>query len=131
MPTTHDQLKLKLMKVLVDIRDVGSNDPEAVGLIALLGAHLADGAKMESWSGAKARLTPEGAKGLFDKLVEQGQLEMKNGKRKAAYAVQAYITSLTALASRDKEVKAQEKVLDAFLDAVVAKHREVVKSKAD
>ena len=123
MPTTHDQFKLKFVQLLADLKKSGTKDKEALGLIGFLGAHIADAAQMESWSGAKARLTPQGFRDLHKKLVDQGKLEIKNGKRRAAYAVQAFIMSMTARASKDPEVKAGEKVLDNFLDEVVAMHR--------
>ena len=123
MSTTHDQFKLKFIQLLSDLKSSGVKDKEALGLIGFLGAHVADAAKMESWSGAKARLTPQGFRDLHKKLVEQGHLEIEKGKRRAAYAVQAFVMSMTARASKDPEVKAGEKVLDNFLDEVVAMHR--------
>jgi hypothetical protein len=101
-----------------------------MGLMGALGAHIADNAKMESWTGAKERLTPEGFQRLHKQLLKKGETELKNGQRKLAYAVQAFVMSLTARASQDPEVKTGEKSLDALLDRVVAMHREAAKSQA-
>jgi hypothetical protein len=123
MPTKEDDFKERLVAVLRDVKDNLSEDAEAMYLIGSLAARLVDAYKVRTWTQFKAKLTPQAYDGLLKDFEEQGNAFHRDGKAKAAYAVQLLAVSVIARTQFDPEVKQGEQLLDNIISGVVTTYR--------
>lgn len=116
--------KHRFVAVLQDLNEAGTRDPEAVAMIGTLAADIARPLKAPSWSAAKEALTTEGYDELLTSFRERGNALHKEGEIKQAYAIQALALSLVAQTQRaDTDMATGEKLLDALIDAAMARAR--------
>ncbi len=123
MPTKEDDFKERLVAVLRDVNDNLAQDVEAMYLIGSLATRLVDSYKVRTWSQFKAKLTPQAYDGLLKDFNEQGNAFHRDGRAKAAYAVQVLAVSVIARTQVDPEVKQGEKLLDDIISGMVATYR--------
>jgi hypothetical protein len=123
MPTKEHDFKERLVAVLRDVKDNLGEDAEAMYLIGSLAARLVDAYKVRTWTQFKAALTPQAYDGLLKDFEEQGNAFHRDGKAKAAYAVQLLAVSVIARTQIDPEVKQGEQLLDGIISGVVTTYR--------
>lgn len=117
----EDELKLRLVAVLQDLRTTGGKDPEAVWLIGSLAATLADKAKAKSWPALKQSLDAAGYDKLLADFQAQGNRLAKEGETRKAYAIQALVLSLVCSRLRsDPVLRDGEALLDGLIEGAVA-----------
>jgi hypothetical protein len=121
----QEDFKHHLVTLLQDIRDEGAQDGEAMFLLGSLASDLIDDLKFASWPVAKNNMDDELAITLLKTFDEQGNLHMKQDRRKQAYAIQIMATSLVAKGMRaDEEIASCEGLLDDVINRTVQMYRE-------
>ena len=130
MPSKEQDFKERLVAVMRDLKANGSEDPEALWLIGSLAARLIDLYKLRGWGEFKAQLTPEAYDRLLKDFEEQGNGYHRDGKPKAAYAIQLLAISVIARTQRDPEVRQGEKLLDGMINNLVATYRKTSAAEA-
>jgi hypothetical protein len=130
MSTKEQDFKERLVAVLRDVKESGSQDPEAVWLIGSLATRLIDLYKLRTWSEFKQKLTPDAYDQLLRDFEKQGNDFHKQGKAKAAYAIQLLAISVICRTQRDPEVRQGEKLLDGLIGSTVTAYRKASATEA-
>jgi hypothetical protein len=111
-----------------DLNENGQNDREAMWMIGSLAARLVDLYKLRNWTAFKAQLTPAAYDRLLKDFEQQGNGYHKEGKAKAAYAIQLLAISVIARTQQDPEVQQGDKLLDGLINGMVAAYRKAMAS---
>ncbi len=130
MPTKEQDFKERLVAIMRDVKDNLTDDTEAIWTIGSLAARLVDLYKVRTWTQFKAKLSAEAYDRLLKDFEEQGNAFHRDGKDKAAYAVQLLAVSVIARTQIDPEVRQGEELLDGIINGVVATYRKAQASKA-
>lgn len=130
MSTKEQDFKDRLVAVMRDLKDNIANDAEAMWMIGKLATGLVDLYKVKTWSQFKTRLTPQAYDQLLRDFEQQGNGYHKEGKAKAAYAIQLLAISTIAKTQTDPEVKQGEQLLDGIINGMVATHRKALAAEA-
>jgi hypothetical protein len=130
MSTKEQDFKERLVAVMRDVKDNGSQDPEAVWLIGSLATRLIDLYKLRGWSEFKQQLSPTAYDRLLKDFEEQGNGYHKQGNAKAAYAIQLLAISVVCRTQRDPEVREGEKLLDQMINSTVVAYRKASAAEA-
>ena len=130
MSTKEQDFKERLVAVMRDLKDSGSQDPEAIWLIGSLATRLIDLYTLKSWSEFKQQLAPAAYDQLLKDFEEQGNGYHKQGKAKAAYAIQLLAISVICRTQRDPEVQHGEKLLDQMINRTVVAYRKASAAEA-
>ena len=130
MPTKEQDFKERLVAIMRDVKDNLTDDTEAMWTIGSLAARLVDLYKVKTWTQFKAKLSAEAYDRLLKDFEEQGNAFHRDGKDKAAYAVQLLAVSVIARTQIDPEVRQGEELLDGIINGVVATYRKAQASKA-
>lgn len=130
MSTKEQDFKDRLVAVMSDLKDNIRDDAEAMWLIGSLAARLVDLYKVRSWGQFKAKLTPQAYNQLLKDFEEQGNGYHKEGKAKAAYAIQLLAISTVARTQSDAEVKQGEQLLDGIINGMVTNYRKAKAAEA-
>jgi hypothetical protein len=123
MSTKEQDFKERLAAMMSDLQEVAKDDREAVWLIGSLAAKLVDLYKLRTWTQFKASLSAAAYDQLLKDMIEQGNAYHREGKVKAAYAIQALGMSVVARTQKDPAVRAGDKLLDLFIDSSVMIYR--------
>jgi hypothetical protein len=123
MSTKEQDFKERLAAMMSDLQEVAKDDREAVWLIGSLAAKLVDLYKLRTWTQFKASLSAAAYDQLLKDMIEQGNAYHREGKVKAAYAIQALGMSVVARTQKDPAVRAGDKLLDQFIDSSVMIYR--------
>ena len=123
MPSKEQDFKERLVAIMRDVKDNLTEDKEAMWLIGSLAARLVDLYKLKTWTQFKAKLSAEACDRLLRDFEEQGNSFHRDGKDKAAYAVQLLAVSVVAKTQVDPEVRQGEELLDSIINGVVATYR--------
>jgi hypothetical protein len=129
MSTKEQDFKARFVAVMRDMRDNGLKDPEAVWMIGSLASRLIDLYKLKTWTQFKARLTREAYDQLLKEFQEQGNKYYRDGKDRAAYAVQLLAASVVASTQSDTEVQAGNQLLDQMINGIVLQYGQAVASR--
>ena len=130
MPTKEQDFKERLVAIMRDVKDNLTDDTEAMWTIGGLAARLVDLYKVRTWTQFKAKLSAEAYDRLLKDFEEQGNAFHRDGKDKAAYAVQLLAISVIARTQIDPEVRQGEELLDGIINGVVATYRKAQAAKA-
>jgi hypothetical protein len=130
MPTKEQDFKERLVAIMRDVKDNLTDDTEAIWTIGSLAARLVDLYKVRTWTQFKAKLSAEAYDRLLKDFEEQGNAFHRDGKDKAAYAVQLLAVSVIARTQIDPEVRQGEELLDGIINGVVATYRKAQAAKA-
>jgi hypothetical protein len=130
MPTKEQDFKERLVAIMRDVKDNLTDDTEAMWTIGSLAARLVDLYKVRTWTEFKAKLSAEAYDRLLKDFKEQGNAFHRDGKDKAAYAVQLLAISVIARTQTDPQVKQGEQLLDGIINGVVATYRKAQAAKA-
>jgi len=130
MSTKEQDFKERLVAVLRDLKDNGSQDPEAVWLIGSLSTRLIDLYRLKGWGEFKRQLSKAAYDQLLKDFEQQGNGYHKQGKAKAAYAIQLLATSVICKTQRDPEVRQGEKLLDQIIENTVVAYRKASAAEA-
>lgn len=123
MSTKEQDFKERLVALVRDLRDSLPDDTEAMWLIGSLSTRLIDLYKLGTWSQFKAQLTPEAYDRLLKDFEQQGNAYHREGKAKAAYAIQLLAVSVIARTQADPQVRQGEQLLDGIINSMVATYR--------
>lgn len=123
MSTKEDDFKERFVALMQDLRENATKDAEATWLIGSLAARLIDLYKLKTWSQFKAALTPPAFNKLLKDFETEGNGFHRQGKKKAAYAVQVLAVSLIARTQTDEQVRAGDGLLDEMIQTMVAVYR--------
>jgi hypothetical protein len=104
-----------LSKVLADLNEVRTRDPEAVMLIGSLADRLSKDSGKATWLEVKQGLSDAEHNSLVGTFVRQIDSAQAEGKIKVAYALQALATSLVGSRFQDKGIAAGVALLDDFI----------------
>lgn len=130
MSSKEQDFKERLVAVMRDVKESGAKDPEAMWLIGSLAARLIDLYKLRSWTEFKAQLTREAYDRLLKDFEQQGNSYHKDGKAKAAYAIQLLAVSVIARTQKDPEVQQGDKLLDGMINRMVGAYRKALATEA-
>ena len=130
MSSKEQDFKERFIAVMRDLNDNGRQDPEAMWLIGSLATRLVDLYKLKNWTQFKAQLTPEAYDRLLKDFEQQGNGYHKEGKAKAAYAIQLLAISVVCRTQQDPEVRQGEKLLDQVIERTVAAYRKASAAEA-
>lgn len=130
MATKEQDFKERLVAVMRDVKDNGLQDPEAIWLIGSTAARLIDLYGLKAWGAFKRQLTSEAYDQLLKDFSEQGNSFHKQGKAKAAYAIQLLAISVVCRTQQDPEVRQGEKLLDQVIERTVAAYRKASAAEA-
>lgn len=123
MPTKEQDFKERLVAVMRDLNDNLPGDTEAMWMIGSLATRLIDLYKLRTWTQFKAGLSAQAYDQLLKDFQEQGNAYHRDGKDKAAYAIQLLGISVVARTQADPEVQQGDKLLDEVINGMVATHR--------
>ncbi|MBK8086365.1 MAG: hypothetical protein IPK28_22480 [Devosia sp.] len=123
MGTKEEDFKERFVALMRDLRENATKDPEATWLIGSLAGRLIDLYKLKTWGQFKAALTPPAFNKLLKDFENEGNAFHRQGKTKAAYAVQVLAVSLIARTQTDEQVKAGDSLLDEMIQAMVVVYR--------
>jgi len=130
MSTKEQDFKERLVAVMRDLKDNGSQDPEAIWLIGSLATRLIDLYKLKGWRAFKQQLSPAAYDRLLKDFEEQGNGFHQQGKAKAAYAIQLLAVSVVCRTQRDAEIREGEALLDAMIESTVVAYRKASAAEA-
>jgi len=130
MPSKEQDYKERLVAVVRDLKENIRDDAEAMWLIGSLAARLIDLYRLRTWSQFKAQLTPQAYDQLLRDFEQQGNGYHKEGKAKAAYAIQLLAISTVARTQSAPDVKEGELLLDGMINAMVASYRQAQVAEA-
>ena len=130
MSSKEQDFKERLVAVMRDLKDNGTKDPEAVWMIGSLAARLVDLYRLRSWTEFKAQLSREAYDQLLKDFGQQGNGYHKEGKAKAAYAIQLLAMSVVAQKQTDQEVRQGDQLLDDMINRMIAVYRKALATQA-
>lgn len=130
MSTKEQDFKDRLVAVMRDVKENLPHDPEAAWMIGSLAGRLVDAYKLKSWGAFKAALSRQAYDQLLKDFEQQGNGYHKEGKAKAAYAIQLLAISTIARTQTDPEVKEGEKLLDGIINSMIAAYRKALATTA-
>lgn len=130
MSTKEQDFKERLVAVMRDVKENIRDDAEAMWMIGSLAARLVDVYKVKSWGQFKAKLTSEAYDQLLKDFEQQGNAYHKEGKAKAAYAIQLLAISTVARTQTDPEVKHGEQLLDGIINGMLTNYRKASAAEA-
>lgn len=130
MATKEQDFKERLVAVMHDVKDNALQDPEAIWLIGSTAGRLIDLYKLKGWGAFKRQLTSEAYDQLLKDFGEQGNSFHKQGKAKAAYAIQLLAISVVCRTQQDPEVRQGEKLLDQMIESTVVAYRKASAAEA-
>jgi hypothetical protein len=131
MPTKEQDFKDRLVAVMRDVKENLTEDTEAMWLIGSLAARLVDIYKLKTWTQFKAALSAAAYDRLLKDFEEQGNAYHRDGKDKAAYAIQLLALSVVAKTQADPQVKQGEQLLDSLINGFVATYRKAQAARAN
>lgn len=123
MPTKEDDFKQRLAAVLEDLHSHGVDDGEAMFLLGSFASRIVADSKSKSWVNLKSRMNMQDYQSMLKMMEARGNTLVKEGKGKAAYAIQALAVSLVARAQKDPVVLQGDKLLDKLIDASIRQYR--------
>lgn len=126
MATKEEEFRQRLGAVLKDLGEDGVKDGEAMFMLGSLAAKMADQGRVKSWSALKSGISAEAYKSLLGTMQTRGNDLMRDGHRKAAYALQALAVSLVARSQTDAKIQQGAKLLDQLINSAVAQYRETL-----
>jgi hypothetical protein len=124
--TKEEDFKIRLAEVLRDLQANGTDDGEAMLLLGGGAGRICDMGNKARWSELKAALSPSDTDRLIEQCRVEGNTFARDGKRKAAYAIQAIAMSLVARSQDDPEIRQGERLLDAVIEQALANFRQNV-----
>jgi hypothetical protein len=130
MSTKEQDFKERLVAVMRDVKDNIRDDAEAMWMIGSLAARLVDVYRVSSWGQFKASLTSQAYDQLLKDFEQQGNAYHKEGKAKAAYAIQLLAISTVARTQTDPEVKHGEQLLDGIINGMLTNYRKASAAEA-
>ena len=130
MSSKEQDFKERFIAVMRDLNDNGRQDPEAMWLIGSLATRLVDLYKLKNWTQFKAQLTPEAYDRLLKDFEQQGNGYHKEGKAKAAYAIQLLAISVIARTQADIEVRQGDRLLDGLINGMIITYRQAKAAEA-
>lgn len=130
MSTKEQDFKDRLVTVMRDVKENLPHDPEAAWMIGSLAARLVDVYKVKNWGQFKQSLSREAYDRLLKDFEQQGNGYHKEGKAKAAYAIQLLAISTIARTQTDPQVKQGEKLLDGIINSTIVAYRKAVAGRA-
>lgn len=130
MSTKEQDFKDRLVAVARDLRENGVEDPEAVWMIGRLATRLVELYRLKGWTEFKAQLTREAYDRLLKDFEEQGNGYHRDGKPKAAYAIQLLAVSVIARTQTDPQVKQGEQLLDGMINRMITAYRQARAAEA-
>jgi hypothetical protein len=130
MSSKEQDFKERLVAVMRDLKDNGTKDPEAVWMIGSLATRLVDLYRLKTWTQFKAQLSREAYDQLLRDFEQQGNGYHKDGKAKAAYAIQLLAISVVAQKQADLEVRRGNQLLDDMINRMIAAYRKAQATQA-
>jgi len=123
MTSKEDEFLQRLAGLLADIEMNRREDGEAVFHIGNLASRLIKEAKVRSWPQVKEALTREAFSSLLGTMQTQANTLHKQGKLKAAYAIEVLATSLIARTLPTPQIAEGDEILDDFIAAAIATYQ--------
>ncbi len=110
----EEVFKKRFLEVMKQMGESTSKDPEGVWMIGSLAASLLDQSKSPDWVHLKKSLTPEIYNSLINSFRTQGNQLAKDGKEKAAFAVEVLALSIIAptLSEKNEPIASGDKLLN-------------------
>lgn len=130
MSTKEQFFKDRLVAVMRDLKNTTANDADAMWMIGNFATGLVDLYKVKTWSQFKTRLTPQAYDRLLKDFEAQGNAYHRDGKPKAAFAIELLAISTIARTQDDPEVKQGERLLDGLINGMVTTYRKARAAEA-
>jgi hypothetical protein len=130
MSSKEQDFKERLVAVMRDLKDNGTKDPEAVWMIGSLATRLVDLYRLKTWTQFKAQLSREAYDQLLRDFEQQGNGYHKDGKAKAAYAIQLLAISVIARTQADIVVRQGDRLLDGLINGMIITYRQAKAAEA-
>lgn len=86
----------RFLEVMKEMGENTRNDPEGIWMIGSLASSLLKQSQSPTWKRFKSALTPEVYNSLINSFRKQGNQLAKDGKEKAAFAVEVLALSIIA-----------------------------------
>ncbi|HEY4202681.1 MAG TPA: hypothetical protein VGM83_19190 [Devosiaceae bacterium] len=129
MPETSEDFKQRLAAVLVDLRQEGINDGEAMFLIGRVATRLCEKTGQPTWTAFRQHISRNDYDTLMREFQRDGNEAYSQGKGKIVYALQALSVSLAAKVQTDPETQQGAKLLDGLIDRIVANYKRQMQNK--
>ena len=124
MAGMQDEFQERLVTVLTDLQTTKREDGEAMFHLGNLASRLVEDAGAQSWTGVKTGLSPEAFSSLLRTMQTQGNALHKQGRDKAAYAIEVLAVSLIARTLSSPEIAEGDEILDELIETAITTFRQ-------
>ncbi len=130
--TPEQFFKSRFIKLMKDLGQNASKDPETIWLIGSLAGSIMHDTNKKSWADLKGSMSRQDYSSLLSAFQAQGNELAEKGNHKAAYAVEALAISVIApTMAKDEHIASGNKLLDRMIDDAVKFYRQNPATRKD